>query len=365
MLPGFNHNVRFNDRIYHVQTEDNGLKVASVVTQVFLAGQVLALEKISYQDVLEAGGEAKDRIAAIRLRMQEQHKTIIKRVAAGAFEEQVETLFSQSIDELEAAGTTVGPTPVPTALLDRTTDSIPPTFAEAADLVSEEKTTRIDDSDFLSSLDAEVRRHIEASDPSLPPFDSSIMPSEPPPIPPQPSRPTSRINSSMNNAPLRTRRLRPPPVPGSNPRRPASAEPSPPSPTADTPADPNDSSAPRPRFRRPLSSTTARPISQRPNVSQDELRRTSAELGLPMPGEPSQNDPNATMLELDAGALKARLEEQRQKLRRASERAAEQWALDSKPTVSEAPTDKVTVTERSLDEVLLSYLSDDDERSSR
>ena len=90
MLPGFNHNVRFNDRVYHVQTEDNGLKVASVVTQVFLAGQVLAIEKSSYQDVLDGWAE-EDRAAQIRHRMQEQHKTLLKRVTEGTYEAQLES----------------------------------------------------------------------------------------------------------------------------------------------------------------------------------------------------------------------------------------------------------------------------------
>ncbi|MEL7372135.1 MAG: hypothetical protein AAFN74_24630, partial [Myxococcota bacterium] len=72
--------MRFNNRIYHVQTEDNGLKAASVVTQVFLAGQVLTLEKSSYSDVLEAGWAESDRISRIRQRMQDQHKALLKKV---------------------------------------------------------------------------------------------------------------------------------------------------------------------------------------------------------------------------------------------------------------------------------------------
>ena len=351
MLPGFNHNVRFKDRVYHVQTEDNGLKIASVVTQVFLAGQVLAFEKTSYRDVLDGDWNDNDQVAQIRHRMQEQHKALLKRVTQGAFEARVESLIRS--DAAVAAAASSPPTPaVDTGSITDDTPADPmPTFSEAATLVAQERTMRFEETDFLSSLDAEVRRHIEASDPSLPPFDSSILPAEPPPILPREDRPAA----SVSNTPIRTRRPRP-----SAPRDTLLDERSPlarPGPRTDArSAAASEPRATRPvRFRRPASTTTNRPLEQ------DELRRASAEMGLPMPEEIGHGDPNATLLELDAVALKAKLAEQRAKLKRASERAAQKWA-STVPTPAprtDSQAERVTVTERSLDEVLLSYLDDD------
>ena len=382
MLPGFNHNVRFKNRVYHVQTEDIGLKIASVVTQVFLAGQVLALEKTSYQDLLDAGWGETDRVKRIRLRMQEQHKTLLKRVTEGVFETQVEALITDGIATADLPSSPPRPrsTPPERAPLGnppstRPAES-PPTFAEAATIITDERTLRFEEDDFLSSLDAEVRRHIEATDPSLPPFDSSILPAEPPPILPQatpgprtgtqPPRVVTRppriatqpprtgnqprLTSSMSNSPLRTRRPRPA-------RDTLVDEPSPllnsgltPPPDARPAAGKARSNRPV-RFRRPTSSTAVPPLEQ------DALRQASAEMGLPMPEEAGHSDPNATLLELDAVALKAKLAEQRAKLRRASEIAAEKWA--NSPASPATEPDPMPVNERSLDEVLLSYLDDE------
>ncbi len=368
MLPGFNHNVRFNNRLYHVQTEDNGLRMASVVTQVFLAGQVLALEKTSYQDLLEGGrleGKGSDEI---RFRMQEQHKMLLKRVAEGAFEAQVDAILGPGAPSPVSA---IVPTTPPFAprLEQATTDPLP-TFAEIGPSPAD-ATARIGDNDFLSSLDAAVRRHIETTDPSLPPFDSTVLPAEPPPILPRShAHPPSHVgsqagrlsraassldNPSLNpslNDPPRARRVRP-----RGPRDTLVDQPSPLAPEerviSDRPGRPV-------RFRRPASSNAVKPIEQ------DELRRASAELGLPMPDEPGHGDPNSTLLELDAIALKTKLDEQRAKLRRASEVANEQRANRSaRPKsgtgqpIQPAAESRVTVNERSLDEVLLSYLDEE------
>src|SRR5689334_11127551 len=52
MLPGYNHNIRYKDKVFHVQTEDNGLDAPNLVTQVFLGGQIVAIERASYGDIL-------------------------------------------------------------------------------------------------------------------------------------------------------------------------------------------------------------------------------------------------------------------------------------------------------------------------
>ena len=359
MLPGFNHNVRYNNRVYHVQTEDIGLKIASVVTQVFLAGQVLALEKTSYKDVLDAGWGTNDRVRQIRLRMQEQHKTLLKRVTEGAFEAQVDAIVRNGVTVASANQVeTTTRMPISGANGD------PDAPYDATNLITDERALELEESDFLSSLDAEVRRHIEASDPTLPPFDSSILPAEPPPILPRSHGSGPQINP-------RTRRMRPPPPP---PPDTLVDEPSPLPIAPVSPKEGRNSAAGQKsvrtvRSRRPHSSTLVKPLEQ------DELRRASAEMGLPMPEEPGHADPNATLLELDAVALKEKLAEQRAKLKRASEISAERWAasrlghtpppdteirVEGIPAGEQDSSSHLTVNERSLDEVLLSYLDDEE-----
>ncbi|MEL7368922.1 MAG: hypothetical protein AAFN74_08430, partial [Myxococcota bacterium] len=313
------------------------------------------LEKSSYSDVLEAGWAESDRIPRIRQRMQDQHKALLKKVTEGAFEAKVDELIGKG----EA-----GPEPVkadhPSSLPmpaeakhEPPPLPVPPPVSEPSVLESS-LPLPMDESDFLSSLDAEVRRHIETTDTSLPPFDSTILPAEPPPILPRSKseRPGSSIGGrtpapatgSTTPTPIRSRRPRP------APRDTLVDEPSPfaASLIQDLKRAQEAGHVPR----RPGSTMSGTPMEQ------EELRRTAVDMGLPMPGEPGHGDPNATLLELDAVALKARLAEQRAKLKRASEVAEAQWAKSSANLPSET-TERMTVTERSLDEVLLSYLDDE------
>lgn len=238
-------------------------------------------------------------------------------------------------------------------------------YSDAATLITDERALELEESDFLSSLDAEVRRHIEATDPTLPPFDSSILPAEPPPILP-------RTHGPSTSATTRTRRMRPPPPP---PPDTLVDEPSPLAATPMTPAEGRASAAGQRsvrtvRVRRPQSSAMIQPLEQ------EELHQRPTDVPMPVAEEPSQSDPNATLLELDAVALKAKLAEQRAKLKRASEIGAERWAAshpglrpsserddrpEGPPSVGEQDANShLTVNERSLDEVLLSYLDDEE-----
>ena len=47
---GFNHNLKFGSRVYHVQTEDSGLPHAHYITHLFVGGNVLASMKTNYND---------------------------------------------------------------------------------------------------------------------------------------------------------------------------------------------------------------------------------------------------------------------------------------------------------------------------
>jgi hypothetical protein len=81
---GFNHNVKYGDRVYHVQTEDSGLPHAHYITHLFVGGNIVASMKTSYADKPQDSALAN----LVRGLMEAQHKHMLKRLVAGEFKEQ-------------------------------------------------------------------------------------------------------------------------------------------------------------------------------------------------------------------------------------------------------------------------------------
>ena len=79
MLVGYNTNVPYKGTIYHVQTEDSGMKNTVIVTLLYLKGTILASKKVNYGDVTSSP----DYKEKIRKLMKEQHKNMIKELIAG------------------------------------------------------------------------------------------------------------------------------------------------------------------------------------------------------------------------------------------------------------------------------------------
>lgn len=79
MISGFNTDVEFQDVVYHIQTEDKGLKSCLFVSLVYDRGAVLASKRTSYDDL--ANGSFNETELAERL--QRQHKLICAAVKAG------------------------------------------------------------------------------------------------------------------------------------------------------------------------------------------------------------------------------------------------------------------------------------------
>lgn len=79
MLVGYNTNVPYKGTIYHVQTEDSGLKNPVVITLLYLKGTILASKKVGYGDLL-ADPDYKEKVRGL---MREQHKSLIKELIAG------------------------------------------------------------------------------------------------------------------------------------------------------------------------------------------------------------------------------------------------------------------------------------------
>ncbi|MBK8465205.1 MAG: hypothetical protein IPL32_05185 [Chloracidobacterium sp.] len=79
VISGFNTDVKFDDVVYHIQTEDKGLKSRLIVSLVYDRGTILASRRSSYEDI--ANETLDENVLAERL--QKQHKLICAAVKAG------------------------------------------------------------------------------------------------------------------------------------------------------------------------------------------------------------------------------------------------------------------------------------------
>lgn len=83
MITGFNTNVRYSGRVYHVQTEDSGRNNPHVISHLYHSGVILASEKREYGDLL--GSE--QITGVVRRLMEGQHKAMLDRLRRGEFDE--------------------------------------------------------------------------------------------------------------------------------------------------------------------------------------------------------------------------------------------------------------------------------------
>lgn len=85
MITGHNTDVRYGDLVLHVQTEDKGRSNPCIESLIYFGGQVVVAKRASYADLLQNGqGEAE-----IVVLMDQQHRTMIKAIQAGKFDDRI------------------------------------------------------------------------------------------------------------------------------------------------------------------------------------------------------------------------------------------------------------------------------------
>ena len=114
MISGFNTDIEFNNTVYHVQTEDKGLKSRLIVSLVYDRGTILASKRVSYDDLVAGNFDEK----VLNERLNRQHKLICAAVKAGRIGE------LQEMTGKERKKPTPAETPVEVAVLE-TVPSIP------------------------------------------------------------------------------------------------------------------------------------------------------------------------------------------------------------------------------------------------
>lgn len=85
-LLGYNHNVRYGGRILHVQTEDSGPANPHLHTHLFFGGSILATKRCQYDAASPEDG--------VRGLMQGQHKEILKELKQGLYDDRLGDFFS-------------------------------------------------------------------------------------------------------------------------------------------------------------------------------------------------------------------------------------------------------------------------------
>lgn len=81
MQRGFNENIEYNGKVYHVQTEDSGVKRPVITTIVLKGGAIIASKRTSYADISKF--DKLDEV--VRDLMKEQHDKVIEDLKQGRF----------------------------------------------------------------------------------------------------------------------------------------------------------------------------------------------------------------------------------------------------------------------------------------
>ena len=113
MITGFNTDVDYEGRVFHVQTEDKGLENPVIESLVYTGGEIITSRRTSYGDLLRSP-EYSD--AELARRMETQHQAIIREILSGRFDPDGPRPFgynivtNRSLDEvvLEFLGHEVG-----------------------------------------------------------------------------------------------------------------------------------------------------------------------------------------------------------------------------------------------------------------
>ncbi|RMF44869.1 MAG: hypothetical protein D6751_08385 [Deltaproteobacteria bacterium] len=89
MVVGFNHNFRYRDRVFHIQTEDGGVRSPHITTLVYCGGTILASKKTSYADITRVSNLEQ----VVEDLMKEQHKEMLRRLRDGDFDDKIDAMI--------------------------------------------------------------------------------------------------------------------------------------------------------------------------------------------------------------------------------------------------------------------------------
>jgi len=113
MLLGYNHNITYKGDVFHIQTEDSGVKNPHVITLLYRDGVILCSKKTSYADILKI----EQLEAVVEDLMKEQHKDMMRRLKSGEFDARAfpDKSKPEPVTELKEEAVITEPPPQPAA----------------------------------------------------------------------------------------------------------------------------------------------------------------------------------------------------------------------------------------------------------
>jgi hypothetical protein len=90
---GYNHNIQFHGHVFHVQTEDSGAQHARLFTHLFVGGTILASKKHEYDAAAPED--------VVRLLMQRLHKSMIKELKEGVHDPRIQGFFTARGEQIQ------------------------------------------------------------------------------------------------------------------------------------------------------------------------------------------------------------------------------------------------------------------------
>jgi len=90
MITGFNHNIKYKDIIFHVQTEDSGEERAHIITHLFIGGNIIFSLKNSYKNVVNASQMR----TIVKTMMEQQHKSVLKGLLSSKYDKEIDKMLA-------------------------------------------------------------------------------------------------------------------------------------------------------------------------------------------------------------------------------------------------------------------------------
>jgi len=106
LITGFNTDIRHNEKVYHIQTEDKGLQNPYIESLVYVGGEILASKKTSYAEQAKVGIDEK----WIGGLMEQQHRTMIAAIKRGRFDAPADATKTAQPRPTMAGGEMIPPT---------------------------------------------------------------------------------------------------------------------------------------------------------------------------------------------------------------------------------------------------------------
>ena len=87
---GYNHNIGHRGLVFHVQTEDSGVDNPHIFTHLFHGGSIIFTRKIDYDAAADE--------SLVKSLMQAQHKAMLKELKRGVFDERIDSFLGDHPD---------------------------------------------------------------------------------------------------------------------------------------------------------------------------------------------------------------------------------------------------------------------------